>query len=73
MASRDAVDRAIGLFERTLELSPGYVEAMIALDDLVRHPPGGPAQVVGVHHLGPGDENAPEGACETSFAFRHAA
>jgi non-specific serine/threonine protein kinase len=31
MASRDAVDRAIGLFERALELSPGYVEAMIAL------------------------------------------
>ena len=31
MASRDAVDRAIGLFERALEISPGYVEAMIAL------------------------------------------
>ena len=31
MASRDAVDRAIGLFEQALELSPGYVEAMIAL------------------------------------------
>jgi tetratricopeptide (TPR) repeat protein len=31
MASRDAVDRAIGLFERALERSPGYVDAMIAL------------------------------------------
>jgi len=31
MASRDAVDRGIGLFERALELSPGYVEAMVAL------------------------------------------
>jgi serine/threonine protein kinase/tetratricopeptide (TPR) repeat protein len=31
MASRDAIDRALGLFERALELSPGYVEAMVAL------------------------------------------
>jgi tetratricopeptide (TPR) repeat protein len=31
MASRDAVDRGIALFERAVELSPGYVEAMIAL------------------------------------------
>jgi serine/threonine protein kinase/tetratricopeptide (TPR) repeat protein len=31
MASRDGVDRALGLFERALELSPGYVDAMIAL------------------------------------------
>jgi len=31
MATRDSVDRAIGLFERALGLSPGYVEAMIAL------------------------------------------
>jgi tetratricopeptide (TPR) repeat protein len=31
LASRDSVDRAIGLFERALELSPGYVEAMVAL------------------------------------------
>jgi serine/threonine protein kinase/tetratricopeptide (TPR) repeat protein len=31
MANRDSVDRAIGLFERALELEPGYVEAMIAL------------------------------------------
>lgn len=31
MASRDAVDRAIGLFERALEMSPGYVDAMIGL------------------------------------------
>ncbi len=31
LASRDAVDRGIGLFERALELAPGYVDAMIAL------------------------------------------
>jgi TolB-like protein/Tfp pilus assembly protein PilF len=31
MASRDAVDRAIGLFEKALEVSPGYVDAMVAL------------------------------------------
>lgn len=31
LASRDSVDRAIGLFERALELSPGYVDAMMAL------------------------------------------
>ncbi|MCC7124315.1 MAG: protein kinase [Acidobacteria bacterium] len=31
MASRDSVDRAIGLFERALEIAPGYVDAMVAL------------------------------------------
>jgi TolB-like protein len=31
MATRDSVDRAIGLFEQALVLAPGYVEAMIAL------------------------------------------
>ncbi|MEZ5286240.1 MAG: protein kinase [Vicinamibacterales bacterium] len=31
MASRDSVDRAIGLFEQALEHSPGYVDAMVAL------------------------------------------
>jgi tetratricopeptide (TPR) repeat protein len=31
MASRDSVDRAIGLFERALEMAPGYVDAMIEL------------------------------------------
>ena len=38
------------------------VEAVVALDDLVGHPPDGPAHVVGVHDLAPGNENAPEGA-----------
>ena len=31
LASRDSVDRAIGLFEQALERFPGYVDAMIAL------------------------------------------
>jgi TolB-like protein/Tfp pilus assembly protein PilF len=31
LATRDSVDRALGLFERALTLAPGYVEAMIAL------------------------------------------
>jgi serine/threonine protein kinase/tetratricopeptide (TPR) repeat protein len=31
LASRDSVDRAIGLFERALEIAPGYVDAMIEL------------------------------------------
>ena len=35
------------------------VEAVVALHDLVAHPPDGPADVVGVHHLRPGNENAP--------------
>ena len=35
------------------------------------HAPGGPTHVVGVHHPAPGNENAPGGAREPSFAFRH--
>jgi serine/threonine protein kinase/tetratricopeptide (TPR) repeat protein len=31
MASRDAVDRAVALFERAVELSPAYVDAIVAL------------------------------------------
>jgi hypothetical protein len=35
------------------------VEAAVALGDLVGHAPRGPGDVAGVHHLGPGNENAP--------------
>lgn len=31
MASRESAERAIGLFERALELAPGYFDAMVAL------------------------------------------
>lgn len=31
LASRESADRAIGLFERALELAPGYFDAMVAL------------------------------------------
>ena len=48
------------------------VEAVVALDDLVGHPPDGPADVVGVHDLGPGNENAPVRGRGASFAFGQA-
>ena len=47
------------------------VETVVALEDLVGHPPQRPMDVVGVHHLGPGNENAPVGARQASFAFCH--
>ena len=39
--------------------STTLVEAVVALDDLVGDAGDGPAHVVGVHDLGPGNENAP--------------
>ena len=47
------------------------VEAVVALDDLVGHPPDGSPHVVGVHHLAPGNENAPVRGRRASFAFGH--
>ena len=47
------------------------VEAVVALDDLVGHPPDRPPHVVGVHHLAPGNENAPVGGRRASFTFGH--
>ena len=37
------------------------VEPVVALEDLVRHPPHGPAHVVGVEHLGAGRKTPPYG------------
>ena len=45
------------------------VEPVVALDDLVGHPPDRPLHVVGVHDLGPGNENAPVRGRGASFAF----
>ena len=47
------------------------VEAVVALDDLVGHPPERPVHVVGVHHPGPGHENAPVGGRGPALAFGH--
>ena len=45
------------------------VEAVVALDDLVGDAGDGPAQVLGVHHLGPGSENAPVRGRRSAFSF----
>ena len=46
--------------------------AVVALDDLVGHAPDRPAHVVGVHDLGPGNENAPVRGRRAAFAFGQA-
>ena len=45
---------------------------MVALDDLVAHPPDGPPDVVFVHDLGPGNENAPIRGRRAAFSFGQA-
>ena len=75
---RGAVDLVEGLGQRAARPTPPVcipmsttpVEAVVALDDLVGHPPDGPPHVVGVHHLAPGNENAPVRGRRASFALR---
>jgi hypothetical protein len=45
------------------------LQPVVVLDDLVRHSPERPADVVGVEHLGAGNENAPERGRDSAFSF----
>ena len=47
------------------------VEPVVGLDDLVGHAPDRPPNVLGVEHLGPGNENAPERGRAPAFSFSH--
>src|SRR5581483_5853817 len=47
------------------------VEPVVALDHLVGDAGDGPAQVVGAHDLGPGNENAPNRGRQSTFTFGH--
>ena len=44
-------------------------EVPVALDDLVGHAPGGPADLLGVHHRRPGNKNAPVWGRQGTFTF----
>ena len=55
-----------------LEADQDHVlDAAVAFDDLVGHPRQGALHVSGGHHLGVGNEHAPEGSRVTAFTFGH--